>query len=111
MARPRRGDQDGLHALCAPLRTLGHLSATAWTRRDILTLRDAIATARGNGAATGFVRAASALFTWAVDRSLSMVQLYTATADRERLAFAAFAAIVRLSRQHYKRTNKRKNNQ
>jgi integrase len=51
-----------------PLHTLGHLPATAWTRRDILTLRDAIAAARGNGAATGFVRAASSLFTWAVDR-------------------------------------------
>jgi integrase len=51
-----------------PLQTLGHLSATAWSRRDILTLRDAIATSRGNGAATAFVRTASALFSWAVDR-------------------------------------------
>src|SRR5208282_6401583 len=51
-----------------PLHALGHLAATAWGRRDILTLRDAIATSRGNGAATGFIRAASALFTWAVDR-------------------------------------------
>jgi integrase len=51
-----------------PLFKLGHLSVEAWTRRDILTLRDAIAMSRGNGAATGFVRAASALFTWAVDR-------------------------------------------
>lgn len=51
-----------------PLLTLGHLSASAWTRRDLLTLRDAIATSRGNGAATGFIRSASALFTWAVDR-------------------------------------------
>ena len=38
------------------------------TRRDILAVRDAIATTRGNGAATGFIRAASALFAWAVDR-------------------------------------------
>lgn len=38
------------------------------TRRDVLAVRDAVAQARGNGAATGFVRAASALFTWAVDR-------------------------------------------
>ena len=45
-----------------PLFTLGHLSAASWTRRDILTLRDAIASSRGNGAATGFIRAASALF-------------------------------------------------
>jgi integrase len=51
-----------------PLHTLGHLQASAWTRRDILTLRDAIAASRGNGAATGFIRAASTLFTWAVDR-------------------------------------------
>lgn len=51
-----------------PLFKLGHLPATAWTRREILTLRDAIANSRGNGAATGFIRAASALFTWAVDR-------------------------------------------
>jgi integrase len=51
-----------------PLFQLGHLSVPSWTRRDILTLRDAIATSRGNGAATAFVRAASALFTWAVDR-------------------------------------------
>jgi len=47
---------------------LGHQPATAWARRDILTLRDAIAASRGNGASTGFIRAASALFTWAVDR-------------------------------------------
>lgn len=38
------------------------------TRRDVLALRDAIASTRGNGAAQGFVRAASALFSWAVDR-------------------------------------------
>jgi integrase len=60
--------QTGYTIYLRPLYTLGHLSATAWTRRDILTLRDAIATSRGNGAATGFVRAASALFTWALDR-------------------------------------------
>jgi integrase len=38
------------------------------TRRDVLAVRDAVATARGNGAATGFIRAASALFAWALDR-------------------------------------------
>jgi integrase len=37
-------------------------------RRDIMALRDAIATTRGSGAAAGFVRASSALFGWAVDR-------------------------------------------
>jgi YD repeat-containing protein len=51
-----------------PLFAVGHLPAVAWTRREILTLRDAIAGSRGNGAATGFMRATSALFTWAVDR-------------------------------------------
>jgi integrase len=51
-----------------PLQTLGHLPATAWTRRDILALRDAIASSRGNGAATAFISTASALFSWAVDR-------------------------------------------
>jgi integrase len=38
------------------------------TRRDLLDAQDAIARSRGNGAATGFMRAASALFSWAVDR-------------------------------------------
>lgn len=38
------------------------------TRRDILAVRDAVANTRGNGAAMGFIRAASALFAWAVDR-------------------------------------------
>jgi integrase len=51
-----------------PLFTVGHLTAPSWTRREILTLRDAIATSRGNGAANGFVGASAALFTWAVDR-------------------------------------------
>lgn len=51
-----------------PLSQLGHLPVESWVRRDILALRDAIAKARGNGAGTGFIRAASALFTWAVDR-------------------------------------------
>lgn len=38
------------------------------TRRDILALRDVVATGRGVGASNGFLRAASALFGWAVDR-------------------------------------------
>jgi integrase len=38
------------------------------TRRDLLDIQDIIASNRGNGAATGFIRAASALFGWAVDR-------------------------------------------
>lgn len=50
------------------LEKIGHLLAESIGRRDILTLRDSIAAARGQGAATGFIRATSALFTWAVDR-------------------------------------------
>jgi len=38
------------------------------TRKHILNLRDAIALKRGVGASTGFLRAASALFGWALDR-------------------------------------------
>jgi integrase len=34
-------------------------------RRDIIAIRDSIAARRGHGAAHGFIRAASALFTWA----------------------------------------------
>lgn len=37
-------------------------------RRELLAIRDAIAASRGDGAATGFVRAASALLAWARDR-------------------------------------------
>lgn len=47
---------------------VAHVRVQDVRRKDILTLRDAIAAARGNGAATGFIRAASALFSWAVDR-------------------------------------------
>jgi integrase len=43
-------------------------AAGAVTRRDLLDMRDAIATTRGNGAATGFIRAASSCLSWAVDR-------------------------------------------
>lgn len=60
--------QTGYTIYLRPLSALGHLRAAQWTRREILTLRDAIAASRGNGAATGFISAASALFTWAVDR-------------------------------------------
>jgi integrase len=38
------------------------------TRRILLGLRDAIAATRGAGASTGFLRTASALFGWAVER-------------------------------------------
>jgi integrase len=38
------------------------------TRRHLLDAQDAIARTRGNGAATGYMRTAGALFGWAVDR-------------------------------------------
>lgn len=47
---------------------VGHVRVGAVTRRDILTARDAIMATRGAGAAQGFIRSASALFGWAVDR-------------------------------------------
>lgn len=47
---------------------LGDVRAAELRRRELLEIRDAIATARGNGAATGFQRIASALFAWAVER-------------------------------------------
>lgn len=50
-----------------PLEDVGHLQVREIKRREVLTIRDAIAKARGNGAGTGFVRAASAVFGWAVD--------------------------------------------
>lgn len=37
------------------------------TRRHIIDIRNLIADRRGDGASTGFLRAASALFTWAID--------------------------------------------
>ena len=50
------------------LDAIGAVRAADLRRRELLELRDAIAKARGNGAATGFQRVASALFAWAVDR-------------------------------------------
>lgn len=48
------------------LEEIGHIPVKSMGRREILTIRDGIAAGRGNGAATGFMRAASALFGWAV---------------------------------------------
>jgi integrase len=47
---------------------LARAAVTSIKRRDILTIRDAIASARGNGAATGFGRITAALFAFALDR-------------------------------------------
>lgn len=51
-----------------PFEEMGEAAAVSVTRRDVLGIRDAIAAARGNGAATAFIRAASSLFAWGVDR-------------------------------------------
>lgn len=50
-----------------PLEEISQCAAADYSRRELMEQRNSIATERGNGAATGFVRAASALFTWAVD--------------------------------------------
>lgn len=47
---------------------LYRVPVSAIGRKQIMALRDAIATTRGNGAGTGFGRVAAALFGWAVDR-------------------------------------------
>ena len=49
------------------LERLQDLAVKSITRRHIIDMRNAVAVARGNGASTGFLRAASALFTWAMD--------------------------------------------
>lgn len=51
-----------------PLYEIGHLIVRDIRRRDILTLRDSIATARGPAAANAFVAAMSVLLSWARDR-------------------------------------------
>jgi integrase len=51
----------------APLERLEHGRVADVRRKDIANLRNAIASARGNGAGQGFMWAASALFGWAVE--------------------------------------------
>lgn len=48
-----------------PLEEIGHVPAAKVTRRNLNTLRDWIASERGNGAASLFVAVTSALFNWA----------------------------------------------
>lgn len=50
------------------LERLARRPAADITRRDILTLRDAIAASRGDGAADAFTKTAGAVFKWALDR-------------------------------------------
>lgn len=55
------------HVYLKPFEAISHLPVKSIGRREILTMRDGIAVGRGNGAATGFMRAASTLFGWAVN--------------------------------------------
>lgn len=50
-----------------PLWRVGDVSVKTIQRRELKLVRNQIAKERGNGAAYGFARAASALFTWAVE--------------------------------------------
>lgn len=60
--------KEGYARYLTPFDAIGHLKAKDVTRRDLLSIRDAIANTRGNGAATGFIRASSVLFSWGVDQ-------------------------------------------
>lgn len=51
-----------------PLDRVGHLDPASFKRRDILTLRDSLASASGNAAANYFVTVARQLFNWAINR-------------------------------------------
>lgn len=51
-----------------PLERIGHIKVSDLTRRMVLDIRDAIHTARGPGAAVGFLRATKAAMSWAADR-------------------------------------------
>lgn len=53
-----------------PIERLAHLRLADVKRAHLYALRDALAKARGKGAATGFVRAVQALLTWALRRGL-----------------------------------------
>jgi integrase len=50
-----------------PLDAIGHHKVADVEKRHIIAIRNAIAAASGNGAATAFARAASVLFGWAVE--------------------------------------------
>lgn len=60
--------QDGYFRYLRDLERLAARPAAEVKRRHIMDIRDAIAADRGTGAAMGFMRAASACFSWAVER-------------------------------------------
>ena len=53
------------------LRPIGRAMVGDVRRKHIIALRNAIATARGNGAAMGFMRATSSAWAWAMDNDLA----------------------------------------
>lgn len=59
--------QAGYLTYLRPLAGMQRVQASRVARKDITDIRNALAIARGNGASTGFVRTASALFGWAVE--------------------------------------------
>jgi integrase len=63
-----RRTQDQYVTYMRDLSSMAHVPVGKVARRDLLDLRDAVAEARGHGAAIGFARATSALFSFAVDR-------------------------------------------
>ena len=50
---------------------LGRSPVAAVRRKDVIALRNAIAHTRGRGAATGFIRAASAAYAWGMDNDMA----------------------------------------
>lgn len=92
-------------------RAFGHVAAYKVKRADIMVARDAIAAKRGHGAATGFIRAASGVFTWALDMQWGNVHINPAangSKDLEKghlLAWTQEEADVALARlpEHLRR--------
>jgi len=66
--RLARTTRRGYDTYLRDLTGLERVAVKAITRRELMEARDAIAQARGDGAAAGFSRAVSTLFGWAVDR-------------------------------------------
>lgn len=56
-----------------PWDKVGQIDPKTITRGDVMTMRDAIASKSGNGAANAFVRTTSTLFQWGLDRELVIV--------------------------------------
>lgn len=56
-----------------PLYKIGRMPLAEVKRRHIITLRNGLAKGRGRGAATGFMRAVSAAWSWAMDNDLAEV--------------------------------------